>query len=264
MSRIPRLTDGFVRLGPDYRFDDQTDFQEIKDTFGFCTITVGSWVTPSEQRISANLVYDALADLAQILAIPPWVIGLNGTLNFAFGAGGQKGVQAHYAPSSRTLALAKNAGAGALAHEWWHAFDHYICKKLFADTNALSFASSLWLQTPITNRHPINLHLDKFFKLIFLDDTGSKPSEYFLNAKSLDNQYEQFYFSRPQELSARAFEACISSNAKIRNDFLVSGVQNSKLASQGGFPESTHLSLLCDTIFSYFSVLGNALHHRSD
>ncbi|WP_199886143.1 CLCA_X family protein [Pseudoalteromonas sp. T1lg23B] len=263
MSRIPRLTDGFVRLGPDYRFDDQTDFQEIKDTFGFCTITVGSWVTPTEQRISANLVYDALADLAQILAVPPWVIGLNGTLNFAFGAGGQLGVQAHYQPSSRTLALAKNAGAGALAHEWWHAFDHYICKKLFTDTNAMSFASSSWLHKPIAHQHPLNLHLNQFFKLIFLDHKGQGPSQYFLNAKLLDNHYEQFYFSRPQELSARAFEACICHNPIIRNDFLVSGINNSKLASQGGFPNSEHLTQLCDVIFTYFKVLGTALHHRS-
>ncbi|CAH9058952.1 hypothetical protein PSECIP111854_02306 [Pseudoalteromonas sp. CIP111854] len=264
MSYIPRIASNFKREGPDYRFDDQTDFQEIKHTFGFRTITIGSWVTPYEQRIGANLIYDALADLAQILQVPPQVIGLRGTLNFAFGAGGQLGVQAHYDAAARTLALAKNAGAGALAHEWWHAFDHYICKKLFASTTPLSFASSLWIQCNVTYRHPLNLLLDQFFKQLFLSDNTDQPSQFFQQAKALDMQYDLLYFSRPQEMSARAFEACISHNPKILNEYLVSGVKNSKLQKQGGFPCLDNIITLSDIIFHYFSELGTALHHHCD
>ena len=58
-------------------------------------MVVGKWVTKEERFISANLIYDALADLAQILHLPPTAIGLRGKLNLAFGHGGQKGVQAH-------------------------------------------------------------------------------------------------------------------------------------------------------------------------
>ncbi|BBN81366.1 hypothetical protein PA25_13510 [Pseudoalteromonas sp. A25] len=263
MARIARLTSNFTRVGPEYRFGDQTDFHEIKQTFGFKTITIGSWVSASEQRIGANLIYDALADLAQILQVPPLVIGLKNTLNFAFGTGGQLGVQAHYNASTRTLALAKNAGAGALAHEWWHAFDHYICKRVFANTYAHGFASSVWLKQPIYNPHPLNLQLDKFFKTIFLTDKGAQPSEFFESAKNLDKRYGILYFSRPEELSARAFETCIANNSVIRNDYLVSGVKNSELAHQGGFPSAINTAILSDIIFEYFSVLGTALHHRS-
>ncbi|MBD1583530.1 hypothetical protein HC733_14800 [Pseudoalteromonas sp. S16_S37] len=261
---MPRITFGFKRQGPEYRFGDQTDFQEIKLTFGFKTITIGSWVTPHEQRLGANLVYDALADLAQILQVPPFVIGLKGTLNFALGTGGQLGVQAHYDASARTLALAKNAGAGALAHEWWHAFDHYICKHLFAHSRPLSFASSLWLQHPLSNHHPLNLQLTQFFKTILLSSDGDKPSQFFEHAKQLDNQYGLLYFSRPQELSARAFETCIAYNTSISNEYLVSGVKNSELQQQGGFPDLAQTAILSDIIFNYFKALGTALHHRSD
>ena len=102
-----RLSAGFHRQGPDYRFDDQVDFDDIRDTFGFRTMVVGNWVNKQERLLAANLIYDALADLAQILALPPTAIGLRGKLNFAFGHGGQKGVQAHYNAHSQTLALAK-------------------------------------------------------------------------------------------------------------------------------------------------------------
>ena len=75
-----RLSAGFNRQGPDYRFDDQVDFNDIRDTFGFRTMVVGSWVNKQERLLAANLIYDALADLAQILSLPPTAIGLGVSL----------------------------------------------------------------------------------------------------------------------------------------------------------------------------------------
>ena len=44
--------------------------------FGFKTITVGAWVTKEERLIAANLIYDSLADLTQILNIKTsnWIV----------------------------------------------------------------------------------------------------------------------------------------------------------------------------------------------
>lgn len=260
MMRVSRVMQKFNRQGPDYRFDDQVDFDEVRDTFGLCTISIGQWVTKPERLASANLVYDAFADLAQILNIPPYVIGLRGTLNFSFGTGGQLGVQAHYDSGSRTLALAKNAGAGAIAHEWWHAFDHYICKRLFNNSSAHGFASSYWLHSANMTPHPLNNLLNDFYKACMLDQSGVNPSIFFVRAVELDKQYQQLYFSKPQELTARAFEACIAFNSKIHNEFLVSGVKNSELASLGGFPCPTLRAKLSHSIFRYFNALGVALH----
>ncbi|KAF7769943.1 hypothetical protein PCIT_a2868 [Pseudoalteromonas citrea] len=262
--KVTRLSKGFRRNGPDYRFGDQVDFDEVRDTFGFCTISIGQWVTKSERYISANLIYDALADLAQILNIPPEAIGLRGTLNFSFGTGGQLGVQAHYNSASRTLALAKNAGAGAIAHEWWHAFDHYICKHMFTTTSAHGFASSYWLSNIQKKAHPLNTILSDFYQTCLLDVTANNPSVYFNEAVHLDKQYNQLYFSKPEELTARAFEACIAYHASIQNAFLVSGIINSDLEKAGGFPCASLRAQLSQHVFNYFNVLGAALHHRRD
>ena len=103
----------YLREGPDYRFDEQVSFLDIKQQFGFANVRVGKWVSAEESRLAANLIFDSLADLAFILKLPPDAIGLRQTLNLDFGVCGQKGVQAHYVRHERILALAKNAGAGA-------------------------------------------------------------------------------------------------------------------------------------------------------
>ncbi|WMN60188.1 hypothetical protein NI389_01825 [Pseudoalteromonas xiamenensis] len=247
------------RTGPDYRFDDQVDFSDIKDTFGFNTIKIGQWVTKEERLLAANLIYDAFADLSLILNVPSKLLGLRQTLNLAFGTGGQLGVQAHYAAHTRTLALAKNAGKGALAHEWWHAFDHYICKFLFKDTKSTQFASSCWLQSVISNTHPLNQYLDNLFRLLFLSSDQRNMSLYMNRATSLDRQQKQFYYAKPEELSARAFEHFIASHPDIINQFLVNDVLGSDLEKQGGFPDSA-LSKSIGALYSqYFNHLGYLL-----
>lgn len=257
---MAKLTHDFYRQGPDYRFGDQILFEDIKRTFGFKTITVGAWVTKEERFIAANLVYDSLADLTQILNIPPEVIGLRNTLSLSFGSGGQKGVQAHYDSNGKILALAKNAGAGALAHEWWHAFDHYISKFLFPNSQYFDFASAKWLTEESYHPHPLNEVLSNFYKQCFLDETGQQSSAFFKQSIALDKTYQQNYFSRPQEMTARAFESCIGHHAEIKNHYLVSGVKKSQLAQQGGFPDKALRAQLQTTLYRYFNALGAALH----
>ncbi|AOT08565.1 CLCA_X family protein [Pseudoalteromonas luteoviolacea] len=261
--KMTRLHRHFKRNGPDYRFGDQVCFDELKTTFGFKTIIVGNWVTKQEQLVAANLIYDSLADLTQILSLPPKAIGLRGTLNLAFGSGGQKGVQAHYAPAKRTLALAKNAGGGALAHEWWHAFDHYISKHLFNHSKANDFASSLWLTSTPDVSHPLNQLLNEIYKVILLTQDGTKPSPFFQRAISLDKQAQRLYYSLPQELTARAFECYIAHHHHIQNEFLVSDVIQSDLESIGGFPLTEEMIKIAHNIDYYFQNLGSALHSQS-
>ncbi|KPH58261.1 hypothetical protein AMS58_18575 [Pseudoalteromonas porphyrae] len=255
MTYTNRLKAGFFRQGPDYRFEDQVDFNEIRDTFGFKTMVVGKWVTKEERLVSANLIYDALADLAQILQIPPTAIGLRGNLNFAFGHGGQQNVQAHYNSNTRTLALAKNAGGGALAHEWFHAFDHHITKHLFPLHSSRHFASKLWLEHSVDQSHPINLILSEFYKGVFLDNQGKNANQYVHQCMVFDKQHQQFYMSMPEELAARCFEACISHQKNIVNHFLVSGITNSTLI----YPDQKMCNDCIEPLSSYFFQLGQRL-----
>ena len=260
--KLPRIQRGFKRHGPDYRFGDQVDFAEIKYTFGFKTMTIGHWVKPEEKHISANLIYDALADLAQILQLPPTTIGLRNTLNFAFGSGGQPGVQAHYCASSNTLALAKNAGGGALAHEWWHAFDHYICQHLIAKPSH-GFASAAWLRAKQVKPHALNRLLDNYFSNTFLQPDKQRPSDFFSVAKVADQANKQIYYAMPEELSARMFETIIAYHGDISNDFLVSRIKHSELERLGLYPSQKHLARCAAPLLGYFNELGKILYRQN-
>ena len=251
-----RLRRGFTRHGPDYRFDDQVDFNDIRTTFGFRSMIVGKWVTKEERYISANLIYDALADLAQILHLPPKAIGLRGKLNFAFGHGGQKGVQAHYNAADQTLALAKNAGGGALAHEWFHAFDHHISEHLFNTKPRFGFASKLWLSKNPNLAHPLNKTLSDFFKCVFLDENGIDANDYVKACIEYDKAHSINYMSMPEELAARSFEACVNTHPYIKNSFLVCNLGSSNLI----YPSDNHVNKMNKALNHYFELLGYALH----
>ena len=106
-------------------------FLEVRKRFDFRSVEIGRWVTEAEKQRSAVLFYDALCDLMIILGGTEALISLRGSLALQYGIGGRPRVAAHYTPSTRSFSLAKNAGLGCIAHEWFHAFDHYISDKLF-------------------------------------------------------------------------------------------------------------------------------------
>jgi hypothetical protein len=289
----------FERIGPDYRNGDSVSFLDIKHTFGLQHIRVGKWVNREESALAANLIFDSLADLANILGVPPELIGLRGSLRFAFGHGGQKGVQAHYSPAYRELALAKNAGAGALAHEFWHAFDHYIADKMFIDDSLLSpdaymsaanryaCATDHWLADKSLIAHPLNQQLSKLFQITFLNASSqeshgalldaslpdvssshaSLPHEYVRRSIALDKLQRSQYFAKPTEMMARAFEASIEmysqANADIANPYLVNSTINSPLAKHGAYPDAQHCAEIYQALLAYFEPLGIAFDKQN-
>ncbi|QUN04439.1 hypothetical protein KDN34_09060 [Shewanella yunxiaonensis] len=251
----------YLRQGPDYRFGEPQSFLTVRDTFGFASVRVGRWVSDEESQIAANLIFDSLADLAFILNVPPNTLGLRQSLNLDFGIGGQKGVQAHYAPGSRTLALAKNAGAGALAHEFWHALDHHLASAAFVTPPdlAISFASDLWLQEYPLKKHPLNEALASLLQTVLLRDNGANPSVYVQQSVTLDKAHGIYYFSRPTELMARAFESAIAHCAPIRNQYLVSGTQDVLAHEKPAYPALDVLPDIFAAIQQYFQLLGKML-----
>ncbi|MBJ8476495.1 PLxRFG domain-containing protein [Acinetobacter bereziniae] len=126
---IPR-PDNTLRKGVERRKGDvkDTDFMEI---FGFRGVEFGNWNNQFERQQLLNDAFDGLLDLADVLNIPPKAISLNGDLALAFGARGQglSSARAHYEPAKAVINLTKMNGAGSLAHEWWHAFDHYLARQ---------------------------------------------------------------------------------------------------------------------------------------
>lgn len=251
------------RQGPDYRHGEQVSFVDIKQTFGMGGIRVGKWVNSEEKDLAANLIFDSLADLAYILALPPHAIGLRGNLNLAFGTGGRKGVQAHYAPNQRELALAKNAGAGALAHEFWHAFDHYIAEKAFdigdrsGPQHCILFASDCWLKNKTHFPHPLNEKLLAIFDKTLLSQDGKERHDYVSRSVKADLAMGSNYFSTPTEMMARAFEAAVESCSGITNSYLVSGTTATETLEV--FPDLHHRQIIYEALQAYFKPLGEAL-----
>jgi len=131
-ERDLRSAENRPRAGKDHRQGKDVTPEEFQDTFGFRGGEFGKWVQQGkgdkERQALLNSAYDALMDLADIVGVPPRALSLNGTLGIAFGSRGSGWASAHYEPSNLVINLTKTRGAGALAHEWFHALDNYFSR----------------------------------------------------------------------------------------------------------------------------------------
>tara|TARA_R110001632_G_scaffold23778_1_gene67094 strand:- start:12080 stop:12832 length:753 start_codon:yes stop_codon:yes gene_type:complete len=238
------------------------NFVTIRRQFDFRGIEMGRWVTSEERDRAAVNFHRALEDLMSVLQGPELLISLRGTLGLQYGKGGRPGVAAHYVPATRQLSLAKNAGAGSLAHEWFHAFDHYLGDKMFHFASSASFASSNWLQQPSSSNiksHPLNDLLGDCFKSILLSPDGGDTSEMFQASQCVDEKHNTFYYSKPEEMCARAFESFVE-DKKPSSRFLVKGTRYSEEAKAGLYPQGEQREKINQAFQNYFGLLGRALN----
>lgn len=123
---VPPRYENLERVGPDRREGDVTE-ADLLSRFGFRGVQYGNWVNQKERQFMLNATYDSMADMAQALGVPDRFMGLHGRLGLALGARGQGGrAAAHYERGLKVLNLTKTMGAGATAHEWVHALDHWL------------------------------------------------------------------------------------------------------------------------------------------
>jgi hypothetical protein len=120
------------RVGPDYREGKDATPEMFMSTFGFRGVEFGNWVKQGkngrERQWMLNNAYDSLMDLSKILGIPPKAVALDGELGLCFGSRGHGSASAHYEPANRLINLTKTKGYSCLAHEWFHALDHYLMR----------------------------------------------------------------------------------------------------------------------------------------
>lgn len=249
----------FYRNGPAHRGGADVTFGDIVKIFGFRSARVGAWVSKEEQQVAANLFFDALCDLMTILQVNEQVISLRGSLSIAFGIGGNKHSSAHYNSATKTISLAKNAGAGSLAHEYFHAFDHFVSRRFIKGSDASDFASSLWLHGGMIVEHPINNLLESCYRHIFLKPDCIEPSDFFKKSAQADKVLGCNYYALPQELSARAFE-CFVQDSNIKNQFLVKGTKLSASAKLGIYPLGDERANISQHLGTYFSTLGKVVN----
>lgn len=129
MPERPHLAN-LVHSGfPDVRQGRDIEAEELLTRFGFRGIEFGNWVPQDERQMVINLAYDAMHALCDILGVEPRMASLYGRLALAFGArgrGGKGAFVAHYEPMRTVINLTRIRGAGSLAHEWRHAWDHLL------------------------------------------------------------------------------------------------------------------------------------------
>ena len=126
----PVLSGELVRTGEDYRHGRNVTGDDFMKVFGFRGGEFGNWVNEKERQASMNYAFDALIDLAKTLDIATTDISLGGKLAIAFGSRGRGSAAAHYEPDREVINLTKIRGAGSLSHEWAHALDDIVGKKL--------------------------------------------------------------------------------------------------------------------------------------
>ena len=112
------------RSGPRRRAGD-VDENTVARTFGLRTVALRG---PDARRLRTawlNALYDACADLAEVMKIPPRFVGFDGRLAVSLRTGAD-GATHGYLPRARQIVLDMSEPSGHLAHAWTLAVDHLL------------------------------------------------------------------------------------------------------------------------------------------
>ncbi|GEM_PF-3099288 len=221
----PQLSLGGVRprKGEDYRNGKDVSAEQLMNTFGFRGIEFGNYVSQKERQQYMNETYDALMDLAGLLGVDPKALSLGGELGFAVGSRGgtsSNGATAHYEPGKNVINLTKKNGAGALAHEWWHALDFYLNRK-GSERKTASTSAAADMSFNAAMRIEMQLAFNELMNKI-------NKSDYRKRSRALDETLHPGksttgYYETPTELGARAFQNYVQGKLTEKgavNDFL--------------------------------------------
>lgn len=230
-----RSDNNVERKGFDWREGRSISPDEFMQTFGFRGVQFGNYVENNRRQQDLNETYDALLDMAWALDVSPQSLSLNGTLGLAFGARGRGGIRApnaHYELNEKVINLTKRKGAGSLAHEWFHALDHYLMDQLKKDLSVAAPSNFLTEQMTV-NKHYSQAQLntiegDGTWGRAFTQGSGQVLAiKKLLEERSnrLDEKRREPYWSLVEEIGARSFEAA------IRHQLHEQGWQNDYLAN---------------------------------
>ena len=92
-------------------------------------LTFAPGVRPAERARFVTEASQALADLARALRVEPRHLGLGGTLSLSLAPLAPRRA-ACFDTVTRTIYLGPRSAAGCLAHEWWHALDQRLGRRV--------------------------------------------------------------------------------------------------------------------------------------
>ena len=200
---------------------------EFSGRFRVRGVQFGNWVEGARRRAELAETAQALEDLAAVLGWNEEYLAFGGRLGLAFGArgkGGRRGTKAHYESGQAVIAISKPAGAGCLAHEWFHGLDHHAAKAVglakrhggaAMATDALPDAVKRYGEVP----ERLAAALQQFGAELMRTGMAERSAK--LDERSSG---KKDYWSTQHEMAARAFEAWVIQEAAlrgVRNDYLV-------------------------------------------
>jgi hypothetical protein len=260
-----RETKNRNRAGPVYRSGDVTQ-KEFTDKFGLKGVQFGKSLLASQNEAQGhiNRAYDSLMDLSSAIGINPEAIGLASQLSLAFGARGSggNGSAAHYEPDKMIINLTRTSGPGSLAHEWFHAFDHYLSRISKTREEDHDNPKGFGMITEASGDRLYALR-DKLAGAVESLQKGVEgdfeKSSFKKEAEALDSFRTKKYYSTTVELMARSFERYIFDKLDIEsisNDYLVNIIATDTGVS-GLYPTTEQMNELgiSDAYESLFDTL---------
>lgn len=169
---------------------------DIRDRFGFAGFEVGD-VDKQQRKAGFPVLVNALQDLADSMNADPTALGLNGTLTLSVSSSARGESGPFYKCEHKLLNFSETTGPHCVAHEWFHAFDHYFHGHQSFSVNG-GFAS---LARKITT-------LSLYQRTVAVDISMGMD-----------------YFRKPREMTARAFESYVEhwlASKGRTNEYLVS------------------------------------------
>jgi len=242
--------------------EDKTSDQ-LADQFSLRGANFGNYTGSKHQQLSVNYSFDSFMDICDLTGMPLRSIRCGpdqNALAIGFGTsghGGKNAPAAFFMTAHNLINLTKHKGDGTLSHEWAHAFSlilgykwrHRIDEnrdiKTYQPNVYGDFTDFLRLTYDITN---IQQELESILR--FARGKRMKANErkevarnmlkgwagmfttktrYYKDALYHDGGVDRKYFSQPDELFARAFEAYVADNLGRDNPFLV----NKEFVSEG-------------------------------
>lgn len=259
---IPPQLQHIERTGENYRHGIPVTGQDYLDVFEFKGGEFGNWMTEKDRQASLDFGYDALYDLAKALKIEPKDISLGNSLSIAFGARGSGSAMAHYESLREVINLTKMKGAGSLAHEWGHALDDIIAKKI-----GLS-----GFMTKDTHREGVPQSLrDLVNTMKYKDSDGNKwaKTDFYKNSQTFDTEFSKTdhgYWASTEEMFARAFACYVYDRVEGRSDYLCAHANVAIANGIKAFPvgeEREAINKCFDDLFVELKEIGY-FHHKED
>lgn len=238
----PPKLDSIVRDGPDLRKGQDVTPQTMKETFGLADVGFGKWVGAKQDQDHLNYAHDAFMDLAKHFGTDPKNIGFGGRMHLTIGALGRGKFAAHFSPNQpspvgpvQVINLTNTKGDGTVYHEWIHALDHFLGgqwkSKVWPRVIDLLEKGPMTVERVEATARKFLFHgfawsgkkrdwtkVDHAVYAMQRDDQFREATAYKSNADKLDSGGK--YWSKPEELLARAAEAWAHDTLPHQNTYL--------------------------------------------